>query len=70
MAEEEEECEEIEDEEFMRQEFLQIMKERFLTGKDGDYVDYDRIDNDMCLDDDLLRIESQDQEEKYFQSDD
>eukprot|EP00210_Caulerpa_lentillifera_P005297 g5061.t1 len=67
--EEDEEFEEIEDEEFMRQEFVQIMKERFLTGKDGDYVDYNRIDNDACLDDDLLGIENQDKEEKYFQSD-
>lgn len=66
-AEEEDEGE-IDDQDFMRHEFESIMKERFLNGEDGEYVDYDRIDNDSRLDDDLAKLESQDKEDEYFES--
>lgn len=44
-------------------EFLQIMQERFLDGKDTDY-DYSSIDNNDNYDD--LDEEGKDEEEKYF----
>lgn len=46
-----------------RVEFLQIMQERFLDGKDSDY-DYSSIDNNDTYDD--LDEEGKDEEEKYF----
>lgn len=71
-ADSEEECEEepkgepIDDGEksLLRQEFRDIMTERFLDGKDAQHVDYNEIDCDSNLD---AAVESsRDEEERYF----
>ncbi|ALC38905.1 CG7810 [Drosophila busckii] len=52
--------------ELMRNEFMGIMKERFLTGQDEDF-DYAAVDNNAQLDD-LQQIE-QDAQDAYFDED-
>ncbi|GAU88437.1 hypothetical protein RvY_01137 [Ramazzottius varieornatus] len=56
----------LDDEEraLLREEFRQIMQERFLEGKDSDFLDYGAIDQNAALDrsDEFLR----DEEDRYF----
>lgn len=52
-----------------KEDFLQIMKEKFLHGEDKEHVDYSGIDKDSTLDDDWLTEIAQDAEEKYFDED-
>ncbi|OQV12396.1 hypothetical protein BV898_13349 [Hypsibius exemplaris] len=54
--------------ELLRQEFRHIMQERFLEGKDGQHLNYDDIDLDGDLDDNV--VAARDQEERYFDEDD
>ncbi|VDD79564.1 unnamed protein product [Mesocestoides corti] len=49
-----------------RQEFTEIMQSRFLKGLDEDF-DYDAVDNDATLDDDMDEM-YRDAEESYFDS--
>lgn len=49
------------------EEFLSLMKDMFLTGKDGKFVDYNTIDNDTRLDD--IGEMNREAEEKYFDDD-
>lgn len=51
----------------LRNEFLSIMKQRFLRGEDSDF-DYQTVDD--CVEYDSLDIRTQDEEEKYFDADD
>ncbi|GMH41517.1 hypothetical protein BSKO_09427 [Bryopsis sp. KO-2023] len=51
------------------EEFLWVMKERFLRGDDAEFVDYSAIDNDASLDDDWQEQQKNDMEEKYFDED-
>lgn len=53
--------------EMLRQEFMGIMYENFLEGKDKDF-DYSAVDNNSDLDD--LEQIGQDKEDKYFDDDD
>ncbi|CAL8094792.1 unnamed protein product [Calicophoron daubneyi] len=53
--------------ESLEREFFELMKLRFLSGKDTDF-DYSQIDNDETLDDDDAQLQV-DEEEKYFDSD-
>lgn len=46
-----------------------VMQEKFLSGMDGEHVDYGRIDNDAALDDDWMPEITRDAEEKYFEED-
>lgn len=52
-----------------RQQLRVEMETRFLTGGDGQYVDYRRIDADASLDDCWLSEMTRDAEEKYFDAD-
>eukprot|EP00252_Welwitschia_mirabilis_P002392 TRINITY_DN12337_c0_g1_i1.p1 TRINITY_DN12337_c0_g1~~TRINITY_DN12337_c0_g1_i1.p1 ORF type:complete len:296 (-),score=69.79 TRINITY_DN12337_c0_g1_i1:150-1037(-) len=47
--------------------FTQLMKEKFLSGEDTDYVDYSYIDNNEALDDHWWKEITQDAEDKYFE---
>jgi hypothetical protein len=49
------------------EEFLTVMKARFMDGHDTDFTDYSTIDNDAELDD--IREMSREAEEKYFDED-
>ncbi|XP_055346064.1 coiled-coil domain-containing protein 97-like [Paramacrobiotus metropolitanus] len=51
--------------EVLREEFRHIMEERFLEGRDGDYVDYAQIDRDERLDV-AVRELWRDEEDRYF----
>jgi len=52
----------------LRHEFMSIMKERFLSGRDGDFIDYATIDDDVTLD--MLNSDlDRDIEDAYFDSD-
>jgi len=53
--------------ELLRNEFLSVMKERFLSGEDKDF-DYSAVDDNTLLDD-LKQIE-QDEEDAYFEDSD
>jgi len=53
--------------ELLRNEFLSVMKERFLSGEDKDF-DYTAVDDNTLLDD-LKQIE-QDEEDAYFEDSD
>ncbi|XP_052854537.1 coiled-coil domain-containing protein 97 [Drosophila gunungcola] len=53
--------------ELLRNEFLSVMKERFLSGEDKDF-DYTAVDDNVLLDD-LKQIE-QDEEDAYFEDSD
>ncbi|KAH9422100.1 coiled-coil domain-containing protein 97 [Dermatophagoides pteronyssinus] len=59
--------EEIDDEkkDSLRKEFLKIMIENFLNGKDGEYFDYEKVDNND--DYDLSREFEHDQQDRYFE---
>ncbi|KAK9843401.1 hypothetical protein WJX81_000580 [Elliptochloris bilobata] len=50
-----------------REDFLELMRARFLSGQDD--VDYGKIDADGTLDEDLRDLAEQDAEDKYFDSD-
>jgi len=54
----------------LEMEFTRLMKERFLGGEDGAFVDYRQIDNDATLDAEWQREEDQDMEDRYFDEDD
>ncbi|PRP86760.1 coiled-coil domain containing 97-like [Planoprotostelium fungivorum] len=49
------------------EELLQIMKRYFLDGRDSAFVDYNKIDNDVSLDD--IKQIGRDAEEEYFDED-
>lgn len=51
----------------LKDEFLDIMIQNFLNGKDSDHFDYSNVDNDENLD--LNPEFERDQEEKYFDAD-
>ncbi|KAK2166046.1 hypothetical protein LSH36_43g05040 [Paralvinella palmiformis] len=51
----------------LRNEFISIMKQRFIHGEDHDF-DYQTVDD--CEEYDSLDIRTQDEEEKYFDADD
>ncbi|XP_041449739.1 coiled-coil domain-containing protein 97 [Drosophila obscura] len=53
--------------ELLRNEFLSMMKERFLSGEDHDF-DYTAVDDDATLDD--LKLIEQDEEDAYFETSD
>ncbi|EDW28831.1 GL19383 [Drosophila persimilis] len=53
--------------ELLRNEFLSMMKERFLSGEDKDF-DYTAVDDDSTLDD--LKLIEQDEEDAYFEPSD
>ncbi|BFF95524.1 coiled-coil domain-containing protein 97 [Drosophila madeirensis] len=53
--------------ELLRNEFLSLMKERFLSGEDKDF-DYTAVDDDPTLDD--LKLIEQDEEDAYFETSD
>ncbi|XP_023213136.1 coiled-coil domain-containing protein 97-like [Centruroides sculpturatus] len=54
-----------EDKQFFRNEFVSVMYERFLSGKDKDF-DYNNVDDNADYDD--ITICDMDEEEKYFDS--
>ena len=47
-------------------EFGRVMRERFLSGKDGEHVDYAAMDADESLDDTWRKEAAQDAEDAYF----
>jgi hypothetical protein len=47
--------------------FYSTMKDRFIDGREGEFVDYTKIDHNEDLDD--LEEEERDREEKYFDED-
>ncbi len=47
------------------QEFLRVMQERFLQGRDSASFDYGLVDHDTELDD--WQMQEQDAQEKYFE---
>mmetsp|Transcript_24396 Transcript_24396/g.40088 ORF Transcript_24396/g.40088 Transcript_24396/m.40088 type:complete len:391 (-) Transcript_24396:302-1474(-) len=51
-----------------RRVFMEIMKERFISGEDKDYVDYTEIDENEMMDD--LEQQQRDAEDSYFDEDD
>ncbi|CAJ0590983.1 unnamed protein product [Cylicocyclus nassatus] len=53
----------------LRREFEAYMQERFLTGQDARFFDYDTVDNDVALDE-MDDIRARDMEEKWFDADD
>jgi len=61
--EEQEETTELEKEE-LENEFLRIMKEKFLSGEDGEFVNYKEVDENEELDD-YKQIET-DAQDRYF----
>ncbi len=52
----------------LKEEFTQLMRERFLSGQDSLFFEYSRVDDDGQYDD--LVIEDRDHEEAYFDDDD
>ncbi|XP_064622827.1 coiled-coil domain-containing protein 97-like isoform X2 [Lineus longissimus] len=52
----------------MRQEFLDLMKERFMSGNDKLYFDYSTVDENSEYDD--LEIREHDDEDEYFNEED
>ncbi|KHJ86820.1 hypothetical protein OESDEN_13419 [Oesophagostomum dentatum] len=52
----------------LRREFEAYMVERFLTGQDARFFDYDTVDNDVTLEE-MDDIRERDQEEKWFDAD-
>lgn len=56
-----------EERERLRQEFEQLMHERFLRGEDSEFFDYAAVDNDPTLDD--LAMRTRDEEDAYFDAD-
>ncbi|KAM7256698.1 hypothetical protein ACFE04_012439 [Oxalis oulophora] len=53
----------------MKDQFTNIMQQKFLSGEDHEHLDYSKIDNDVTLDDHWMREVNQDAEEKYFAED-
>ena len=51
------------------EDFLALMHQRFLTGADHEYVDYNTIDKNATLDDDWAAQAEGDAQEKYFDAD-
>ncbi|KAK9816892.1 hypothetical protein WJX72_006847 [[Myrmecia] bisecta] len=51
-----------------QEEFLEIMRAKFLAGQDGEFVDYATVDRDSTLDDDWLAQQRQDAEDAYFET--
>lgn len=51
------------------EDLTRVMQEKFLSGMDSEYVDYERIDNDAALDDDWMPEITRDAEDKYFDED-
>jgi len=47
-------------------EFGRVMRERFLSGEDGEHVDYAAMDADVSLDDTWRKEAAQDAEDAYF----
>ena len=47
-------------------EFGRVMRERFLSGEDGEHVDYAAMDADESLDDTWRKEAAQDAEDAYF----
>lgn len=53
----------------LRDEFVTIMEERFLEGKDAEFFDYSQVDAGMgAYGDKVDRIRDQDMEDAYFDS--
>eukprot|EP00242_Pyramimonas_sp_CCMP2087_P011870 CAMPEP_0198204816 /NCGR_PEP_ID=MMETSP1445-20131203/8285_1 /TAXON_ID=36898 /ORGANISM="Pyramimonas sp., Strain CCMP2087" /LENGTH=61 /DNA_ID=CAMNT_0043876875 /DNA_START=39 /DNA_END=224 /DNA_ORIENTATION=- len=50
----------------MVDELERMMRERFLAGKDAEFVDYSAIDNNERLDDRWVKEVQQDAEDAYF----
>lgn len=50
----------------MKREFIEIMYQKFLSGQDGEY-DYSKVDNNADYDD--LEMETQDEQDRYFDKD-
>ncbi|CDP08315.1 unnamed protein product [Coffea canephora] len=46
--------------------FIYIMKQKFLSGEDHQHMDYSKIDEDESLDDHWMKEANDDAEEKYF----
>lgn len=51
------------------EDFLALMHQRFLTGADHEYTDYNAIDKNTSLDDDWAAEVEGDAQEKYFDAD-
>ena len=48
---------------------MQMMQQRFLSGKDHAHVNYHDIDANVALDDDWAAQANEDAQEKYFDAD-
>ena len=51
------------------EDFLQMMQQRFLSGKDHEHTNYAVIDANVALDDDWAAEAEEDAQEKYFDAD-
>lgn len=52
-----------------KEDLLQTMQQRFLSGKDHEYINYHDIDANVALDDDWAAEAEEDAQEKYFDAD-
>ena len=52
-----------------KEDFVQMMQQRFLSGKDHEHVNYPDIDANVALDDDWAAQADEDAQEKYFDAD-
>lgn len=52
-----------------REDFVELMQQRFLSGKDHEHVNYRDIDANVALDDDWATEADDDAQEKYFDAD-
>ena len=52
-----------------KEDFVQMMQQRFLCGRDHEHVNYPDIDANVTLDDDWAAQANEDAQEKYFDAD-